>query len=293
MSTSSSDTCATISSHINVNKEELSSITKSSDLNNVTGVDKLLLDLASTSITTLEKDRVFHVFPNLPVELRLKIWEAACLEARVIRFMGHPNPDDTPYEIRPPTVYSKAKVPAILHVNNESRQVALVSYTLWSPMGCKNNDPIYFNHSLDFMYIACRCSTWGGPRLAYHDRTFGCGDWVDGTANRIVYELQPNFYGPAENYYLGGISDVMLCLSTYFPKAEEKLFVGVKEGLGGRFEAMLSSFKNRDRLRSMEAGVDLVYVYRRADEYYYQGSQTPNHIPNVITAVAYEDPQIG
>jgi hypothetical protein len=96
----------------------------------------------------------FTLFPELPVELRLKIWSLALPVSRVItivsdyssapEFFDPDHPDRTRYKAR-----ACAKpVPALLHCNSESRAVALKTYRL-SFRSNLQKKPIYYDFRRD------------------------------------------------------------------------------------------------------------------------------------------------
>jgi hypothetical protein len=80
----------------------------------------------------------FHPFPNLPSELRLKIWTLALHTPRIVYLSCR----KTPFHHRSPEIprtiesYSSCSgtnstpVPALLHANRESRHEALAFYTV-------------------------------------------------------------------------------------------------------------------------------------------------------------------
>ncbi|KUJ17763.1 uncharacterized protein LY89DRAFT_733589 [Mollisia scopiformis] len=161
----------------------------------------------------------FHLFPNLPAELRKKIWEAARPEPRVVRVSTKGREWGS----------TKGKVPALLHVCFESRQIALQWYKLSFKDSPKLNGGIYFDHSVDFAYISCRncqgrgrcCSWWNCPMRATI-QTF------EGQLSRLAIEI--DFQDATCPYWS-------------FVLAEEGLLVDSKKGLATESEAKLSHFK--------------------------------------------------
>lgn len=79
---------------------------------------------------------VFRYFPQLPTELRLKIWSHA-ITPRVLEIKYHPVKC---------AYTSRTSQPALLHANHESREVALSIYTPCFPHS-------YINYALDTIYF--------------------------------------------------------------------------------------------------------------------------------------------
>ncbi|KAK0101465.1 hypothetical protein ONS95_006637 [Cadophora gregata] len=92
----------------------------------------------------------FTNFPKLPTEIRLMVWELVLPGERVIRIEDFTN---TSRRHKPCTtcrcIGSRACVPTLLHVNHETRQLALKFYTVTF----KNRllKPTYFNPILDIL----------------------------------------------------------------------------------------------------------------------------------------------
>jgi hypothetical protein len=82
---------------------------------------------SKTSIRTVFKRKapVFHLFPNLPMEIRLQIWESS-LVPRVHEL----HPCAKLYNERMTFRSNSAQTPAIFHASSESRKVALRNYEL-------------------------------------------------------------------------------------------------------------------------------------------------------------------
>lgn len=92
----------------------------------------------------------FTCFPKLPLELRLKIW-AFTIRRRILTIEPC---SERERSYRPRSYPVKAHVvrqPALLHVNSESRQVALQYYSAFKPLFGKV--PVFFNHQLDGLYL--------------------------------------------------------------------------------------------------------------------------------------------
>jgi hypothetical protein len=121
----------------------------------------------------------FTLFPELPKELRLEVWTMAAKEPRIIEiyqfycyrdpieesipdsiegFIPEDDDDDDDEEseflerINLNPFYSPAALPAILHVNQESRDVALKHYQLSFP-NAENPAAIYWNPAVDTLYF--------------------------------------------------------------------------------------------------------------------------------------------
>jgi hypothetical protein len=102
---------------------------------------------------------MFALFPKLPMELRLKIWKMARPEGRYI-LLEHSRK-------RRRAVFSRAKVPALLHACQESRDIALKWYKL--SFGTHSSfGKTYFDAEIDGLYH--RCSIHG----QHHCDTDGC-----------------------------------------------------------------------------------------------------------------------
>jgi hypothetical protein len=99
----------------------------------------------------------FTLFPKLPVELRLQIWELALLGSRIIAIKskfedGSPtNPEAL--GMQPEYRVSSSPQPALLHTTSESRPVPLKHYeeTLRDTL---MNGPVYFDFKIDTLYLA-------------------------------------------------------------------------------------------------------------------------------------------
>ena len=85
----------------------------------------------------------FHGFPCLPTEIRLQIWEAARPEPRFIALELEPERG----------IFSVAKVPNLLHVNQESREVALKWYELAFVGGIDRKPRTYFDWAADGLWV--------------------------------------------------------------------------------------------------------------------------------------------
>ncbi|PVH83460.1 hypothetical protein DL98DRAFT_412676 [Cadophora sp. DSE1049] len=85
---------------------------------------------------------MFTVFPNLPSELRIKIWQQAC----------YPRTVTLTYTSSTSSFTSSTPPPTLLSVTHESRDEALRIYTL--SFGTTSQSPrTYFNPLLDTLYL--------------------------------------------------------------------------------------------------------------------------------------------
>jgi hypothetical protein len=92
---------------------------------------------SASEIESLAKDFLepqFNLFPMVPLELRLKIWKMALPGPRIVEVYLDPpeNPVTQEYDIY---IRVNTPPPAVMHVNFESRQVALEKY--WLLLGNK------------------------------------------------------------------------------------------------------------------------------------------------------------
>ncbi|KAK6849159.1 hypothetical protein PG995_012992 [Apiospora arundinis] len=144
-------------------------------------VDSLQLNMERTLtslFTPAKGPQTFHLFGELPPELRIKIWQEAMPAARTVavqspfsRRRDAPtsldgvlnNYDDTE------TWHSNTQIPALLHVNSEARHEALKHYTL--ALGVGDFAPrIYVDFARDTLFfgqaeLKPECSSmWGSTR---------------------------------------------------------------------------------------------------------------------------------
>jgi hypothetical protein len=90
----------------------------------------------------------FHLFPNLPLKLRLKIWKTIASSPRIVIIRSTPASEFTSLPGHGFT--STTPIPPILHVSAEARSVGLPNYTLCSPAHAEKGvfgraAKIYFN----------------------------------------------------------------------------------------------------------------------------------------------------
>lgn len=182
-------------------------------------------------------DSEFTLFPNLPKEIRLEIWRLASKEPRIVeicQFSPHlieeqipeeeegeeDDDDDDSYPIeyygsknRNP-FYSTAALPTILHVNQESRTIALDHYQL-SFANVGNPATIYWNPAVDILYFPIWCWSYNITSferattkevrdsiqyVAIDNLVWYC-DWDEGTINN---QIQINEYGNLKEFYIVG-----------------------------------------------------------------------------------------
>ncbi|KAK8035640.1 hypothetical protein PG993_010635 [Apiospora rasikravindrae] len=144
-------------------------------------VDSLQVNMERT-LTTLfaqaKGPQTFHMFGQLPPELRIKIWQEAMPAARTVvvespfsRRREAPTSLDGVLTRRNDgeTWHSNTQIPALLHVNSEARHEALKHYTL--ALGTGDYAPrIYVDFSRDTLFfgqaeLKPECSSlWGSTR---------------------------------------------------------------------------------------------------------------------------------
>jgi hypothetical protein len=174
----------------------------------------------------------FTLFPELPKELRFKIWKLATKEPRIVeicQFSSYQEPSPTPIEghipeeeddeeneylgrKNPNPFYSPAALPVILHVNRESRMIALEHYQL-SFANAGNPATIYWNPTVDTLYFPIWCWSYNLTnferattkevrdsiqRLAI-DNLVWYAHWDEGTIN---CQIQIKKYGNLEEFYI-------------------------------------------------------------------------------------------
>ncbi|KAF8860147.1 hypothetical protein BDZ45DRAFT_741754 [Acephala macrosclerotiorum] len=108
--------------------------TYASDATQSSSSASVATQLASTNVPApLEK---FTLFPKLPIELRLKIWDEAMPGPRVIELLVHHGRNGMG---DPGIAYTDCKTPSILHASRESRNHVLKKYKTLATMdrdGC-------------------------------------------------------------------------------------------------------------------------------------------------------------
>ncbi|MCJ1248771.1 hypothetical protein MMC30_005990 [Trapelia coarctata] len=95
----------------------------------------------------------FTLFPALPAELRLKIWEFALPGPRVVEIKAPPPSfADRPPDSALDDFTSSCAIPTLLHVNSEARGIALKHYELSFATGTFP-PRIYFSFERDTLYF--------------------------------------------------------------------------------------------------------------------------------------------
>jgi 2EXR family len=130
----------------------------------------LLLRFTITTISELSKAVElpalvqFTLFPKLPKELRIKVWQFVAREPRIVevcqlqdsQYIAHATEDNN-YEWRNSgPFYSPTAIPVILHINRESRVIALENYNLSVPHS-SHPAQIYYNPFVDILYFPAWC----------------------------------------------------------------------------------------------------------------------------------------
>jgi hypothetical protein len=106
--------------------------------------------------------QTFHLFPLLPTELRLKIWEHTILP-RVLKITSASDPLLILSDTRDRRYRTPTPPPTILHVCQESRDISLSTYTL----GFASEEfevSIYIDYEIDSVYISSTVYTEEGYR---------------------------------------------------------------------------------------------------------------------------------
>jgi hypothetical protein len=105
----------------------------------------------------------FTLFPQLPTELRIKIWKMSILPRIVLRHQR-----DTQTNHRSAVLFTPC-IPPLLQASQEARQIGLENYQVvnarrWNLDGNTNKrlGPIYFHPELDTLL----CAVWDGQRLS-------------------------------------------------------------------------------------------------------------------------------
>ncbi|KAH8767921.1 hypothetical protein F5882DRAFT_412961 [Hyaloscypha sp. PMI_1271] len=149
----------------------------------------------------------FTLFPKLPKELRINIWQLAAREPRIVEICQPQDPqyithgtEDNDYESKNSAAfYSPTAIPVILRINRESRAVALENYSLSFPHG-SHPAQIYYNPFVDTLYFPAWCfqysishfETATPPEIKdtiHHiaiDNLIWFSGWEDGTINNQI-----------------------------------------------------------------------------------------------------------
>lgn len=95
----------------------------------------------------------FNLFPQLPVELRLRIWRHSLPVPRKVRV--YPNANALATSHIATSWASREVVPTVLHICRESRAEGLLHYQL--TFGSNNQTPqVYFNYAKDCLVLRDR-----------------------------------------------------------------------------------------------------------------------------------------
>ncbi|KAH7330421.1 hypothetical protein BKA65DRAFT_539567 [Rhexocercosporidium sp. MPI-PUGE-AT-0058] len=170
-------------------------------------------------------------FSNIPIELRLMIWEAARPVARAVKlsFSQHNRTDTWPHRL-----YSGAVIPNVLHTCGESRRLALKWYTLsfgpWHSTDTLSKedgweDRIFMDWSRDYLYLQCNNCRGSGCESSEMDT---CGLYLMSYTQRdLVQRLMYEFSGSKYILYRPFI---------WFPAVEDFRCIHWEKGLLFRHE---------------------------------------------------------
>jgi hypothetical protein len=88
----------------------------------------LLADIPKLSISTpLQPIESFTLFPDLPVDIRIKIWKLLSFERRKVKLFFLPR---SVAHKKSHLIKGQSKIPTVLHICKESRAAGLRYYTL-------------------------------------------------------------------------------------------------------------------------------------------------------------------
>jgi hypothetical protein len=138
----------------------------------------------------------FHLFGDLPAELRIKIWKAA-LTPRVVTILTQTTNVNTTNNI---AFYTTSPPPTLLSVSHESRSEALSSYRL-SFSTSQNLPTTYFNPHLDTLYFP-RHREMGYDEVLrdFRDLVKDDKDWLNQTTKVAVDVVDMDIKRPWESY---------------------------------------------------------------------------------------------
>jgi hypothetical protein len=98
----------------------------------------------------------FHLFPKLPLELQQNIWKHSLSEPRAISLEGGgtvlETPEEGKYFEEHYLIKASDHIPATLHCNSESREVATMKYTYCFEKQLKRKG-IFFDLNSDMLYF--------------------------------------------------------------------------------------------------------------------------------------------
>lgn len=103
----------------------------------------------------VRKTRNFTCFSRLPTEIRLKIWSIAVPRGRILRFEIEPH-------LGQYRIYGRfSRVPSIMHICHESREVGLGQFRRGFPHLQSQNGEVYWSPEADTLfYVPHRSKTW-------------------------------------------------------------------------------------------------------------------------------------
>jgi hypothetical protein len=110
---------------------------------------------ASTALAlpSMASQLEFHTFPRLPSEVRLFIWELACKEPQIVSIVYSEGFGTNQTQIMRQFRF-QSQVPCVLHVNKESRRLALSKYQLFFSNAPNGQGNTYFNPDIDTCFVA-------------------------------------------------------------------------------------------------------------------------------------------
>ena len=150
----------------------------------------------------------FTLFPKLPKELRIKVWQFAAREPRIVevcqsqdaQYITYGTPRDDWDSKNSAPFYSPTALPVILHINVESRTIALEHYSISFPHD-SHPAQIYYNPAVDILYFPAWCFRYHIDhfefvtppeikntirRIAIDNLVWFSG-WEDGTINNQIH----------------------------------------------------------------------------------------------------------
>ncbi|KAH7309360.1 hypothetical protein BKA65DRAFT_519676 [Rhexocercosporidium sp. MPI-PUGE-AT-0058] len=108
----------------------------------------------------MASEPAFTCFPNLPVEIQIKIWHHSLLGPRIIQVARRDGGDRS-------FSFNGAQPPAALHACQTSREVACsVFKTAFALQNSRPNEPlppIYIDFAHDTIFLTTPCSVWDAP----------------------------------------------------------------------------------------------------------------------------------
>jgi hypothetical protein len=138
----------------------------------------------------------FTVFPNLPLEMRTKIWKAAAHIPRIIEVGFGPAGGFTSFNHHLRTVSRTCRrAPAVLHTSHEARTEGLRYYIMTDDFNSfhYHNRPIYFNGVCDIVYFGDNSCTQTLVLLMQSD--------LNTKISRVAFDLDPSPL-PCNGHYI-------------------------------------------------------------------------------------------